>query len=562
MNAPAIVVVDSDPAALSILEEALRNRYASDYAVIGIGSPEKALARLGALAETGTAVALVLVAEGIAGATGGELLDYAGRLHPLAKRALLVPWPATGDPETAREIYDSMSLGRMDYYALKPATPSDELFHGAISSFLLDWSKGRLSSPHTVHVIGETWSGRAYEIRDTLQRCAAPHAFHLAESEAGRDLLARVDQETGLPLMILPSGEVLVNPTDLEIAKSVSATVDPDHDEFDVAIVGAGPAGLSAAVNSASEGLSTQVVDSGGIGGQATSSSLIRNYLGFPQGVSGGQLASQAYDQAWMFGANFAFMQPVTDLERDGDHLVLTLPGQSPVRARTVVLATGSQWRRLGVPALEALRGAGVFYGGPVSEAQAMSGADVHIVGGANSAGQAALHLARYARSVTLVVRASSLEAGMSHYLIRELHATSNVDIRLETTVIGGGGETRLERLLLRSSDGSQETVPSAGLFVLIGAHPNTDWLPESIARDESGFLLTGSDLTEAAGWPLERAPFAHETSLPGVFAAGDARHGSVKRVGSAVGEGAETIQRIQALFACEPFYPRTSARA
>ena len=565
MNSPAIVVVDPDPAALDTLERALRNRYASDYTIACAGSAEEALARLERLKEERFPAALVLVAHDLGGTTCIDMLERAGELHPHAKRALLVPWPASGDPLTARAIYDAMALGRMDYYALKPPTPSDEVFHAAVSSFLLEWSKGRHSSPHTVHVIGETWSGRAYELRDTLQRCAAPHAFHLSGSEAGRELLARVDEEVRLPLMILPDGQVLVDPSNLEIAQAVGGAVDPNHSEFDLVVVGAGPAGLSAAVTGASEGLHTLVVDAGGIGGQATSSSLIRNYLGFPQGVTGGQLAYRAYDQAWVFGASFAFMQRATGLEQNGDRLVLTLPGQPAVSARTVVLATGAEWRRLGVPALDALTGAGVFYGGPASEVQAVAGEDVYIVGGANSAGQAALHLAPYARRVTLVVRAPSLAAGMSHYLVQELEATTNVHFRLETTVVGGGGEGHLDHLVLRSSEGQEERVPAGGLFVLIGARPNTDWLPASIARDRDGFLLTGPDLAETGAWPLERAPFTHETSLPRVFAAGDARHGSVKRVGSAVGEGAVTIQLVHALFAAEGLYPsppRSQVRA
>ena len=244
MNSPAIVVVDCDPAARDTLERALRGRYASDYTIACLGSADEALAALERMEDEGAPVALVLAAHELAGTSGGDLLERAGQLHPHAKRALLAPWPATGDRLTARAIYDAMALGRMDYYALKPATPSDELFHAAISSFLLEWSKGRHSSPHTVHVIGETWSGRAYELRDTLQRCAAPHAFHLAESESGRELLAQVDEEVGLPLMILPDGQVLVDPSDLEIAHAVGGAIDPDHAEFDLVVVGAGPAGI------------------------------------------------------------------------------------------------------------------------------------------------------------------------------------------------------------------------------------------------------------------------------------------------------------------------------
>ena len=254
MNAPAIVVIDCDPAALDTLEQTLRGRYANDYTIACFGSPDEALAELTRMADEKAPVALVLAAHGLTGTTGGELLERAGMFHPQAKRALLAPWPATGDRRIARAIYDAMAFGRIDYYALKPATPSDEMFHAAISGFLLEWTKGQHSSPHTVHVIGETWSGRAYELRDTLQRCAAPHAFHLAESESGRELLAHVDEDLDLPLLILPDGQVLVDPSDLEIAHAVSGPIDPDDAEFDLVVVGAGPAGLSAAVTAPPRG--------------------------------------------------------------------------------------------------------------------------------------------------------------------------------------------------------------------------------------------------------------------------------------------------------------------
>ncbi len=318
-------------------------------------------------------------------------------------------------------------------------------------------------------------------------------------------------------------------------------------------IVGAGPAGLSAAVYGASEGLDTLVVDEGGIGGQATSSSLIRNYLGFPGGISGRRLAEQAYEQAWVFGANFTFMRRVAALDRCNDRFRLTLSDGRLVSARAVVLAMGAAYRRLGVPALEALNGAGVFYGGPTSEAPAMVGRDAYVVGGGNSAGQAALHLADYARRVTLVVRAESLSAGMSHYLVRELEAAPNAEVRAGTEVVEGGGEGRLEYLELRDADtGERRTVAADGLFVLIGARPRTEWLPAEIARDQHGFLLTGADLRADHRWPLERRPSLLETSMPGVFASGDVRHGSVKRVASAVGEGSIAIQLIHSLLAAD----------
>ena len=328
--------------------------------------------------------------------------------------------------------------------------------------------------------------------------------------------------------------------------------------DFDLVIVGAGPAGLSAAVYGASEGFSTLVVDEGGLGGQATSSSLIRNYLGFPRGVSGRRLAQQAYEQAWVFGANFAFMQRVTDLRRERDGLFVTLSDCGRVRARAVLLATGASYRRLGVPALEALNGAGVFYGGPTSEAPAMAGRDVYVLGGANSAGQAALYLARYARRVTLVVRAQSLDAGMSHYLVRQVEATPKLQVRLGTEIVGGGGDGWLEHLVLRDrADGSEETVDADGLFLMIGARPHTEWLPPEVDRDAQGFVLTGTDLRDDDAWPLDRSPFLLETSMPGVFAAGDVRHGSVKRVASAVGEGSVAIQLLHRLFVADRLHPR-----
>jgi thioredoxin reductase (NADPH) len=447
-----------------------------------------------------------------------------------------------------------MALGQIDYFVLRPAVSPDELFHHAISGFLLEWTEAQRIAPQTVRVVGETWSGRAHELRDALQRCAVPHAFYLSASNEGRTVLAKAGNPTKLPIMVLPGGQVLSDPTNREVADSTGVAISGEGDEFDVVIVGAGPAGLSAAVYGASEGLSTLVVDEGGIGGQATSSSLIRNYLGFSRGISGRRLAQQAYDQAWVFGASFDFMDGVSALGRNGDELLLTLSGDRRVSARAVILATGATYRRLGVPALEALNGAGVFYGGPASEAPAMTGRDAYIVGGANSAGQAALHLARYSRRVTVVIRAQSLSAGMSHYLVHELEATPNVDVRLETEVVGGGGDGRLQYLELRNgATGEHETVAADGLFVLIGAHPRTDWLPDEIARDGQGFLLTGADLETTDDDPSPaRRPLLLETSMAGVFAAGDVRHGSVKRVASAVGEGSIAIQLVHGLLAAE----------
>ena len=566
MPLPLLLVVDDDGDALAHVEAQLLRRYGTEYRVERLGDPAQALRRLSDLAQTGEEVALVLVGLGVSdAATGGELLERVRQLHPDAKRALLVPPGAWADLPTAQAILDAMAVGRIDYYVERPAASRDEVFHEAIASFLLEWATDRRIVPHTVHIVGEEWSGRAYELRDVFQRCAAPHSFCLADSDKGRELLARAGPAARLPLMVLPDGSVLNDPSDDEIALAAGAPPDLDERTFDLIIVGAGPAGLSAAVYGASEGIRTVVVDEGGIGGQARSSSRIRNYLGFPKGLSGARLAEQAHEQASVFGASFLFMHEATALEREGGQLHVSLSDGRRLSAGLVILATGASYRRLGVPSLEALNGAGVFYGGTASEAQGLTAKDVYVVGGGNSAGQAALHLARYAREVTMVVRPRSLAAGMSHYLVREIEATPNVRVRTGTTVVGGGGDGRLEELVLRDgASGQADTVAADALFVLIGARPHTDWLPGEIARDAHGFLLTGDELSDEA-WPLERRPLSHETSMPGVLAAGDVRRGSVKRVASAVGEGSIAIQLAQSLLPHERLHatpPKAMARS
>ena len=551
MPGPVLLAVDPDPGDLADVERELRDRYGSSYRVVGSGSPDEALAFLKQVADVGEEVALVLAGQWFSGTTGSELLERVRQLHPHAKRGLLVPWRAWDDRATAEAIFDSMALGRIDYFVLRPASPPDEVFHHAITSFLLEWTKARRTAPHTIRVVAESWSGRAYELRNVLERCALPHAFCLADSSEGRELLSKAGPDAQLPIIVLPNGQVLSNPTDTQTAASTGASVDVAEDEFDVIIVGAGPAGLSAAVYGASEGLRTLVIDEAALGGQATSSALIRNYLGFPRGLSGSRLAEQAYEQAWVFGASFAFMQAATNLGREGDWAWVALAGGRRVSARAVVLCPGAAYRRLGVPALEALNGAGVFYGGPASEGHALIGRKAYVVGGANSAGQAALHLSRYAHRVTLVVRAHSLDAGMSHYLAQELQATPNVEVRTRTSVVDGGGDGWLEHLVLREDGAStDETVAADGLFVLIGARPHADWLPDEVARDRLGFVLTGEDLPDDRRRSLGRRPFHLETSMAGVFAAGDVRHGSVKRVASAVGEGSIAIQHVHAFLA------------
>jgi thioredoxin reductase (NADPH) len=562
MNLPVLVAVDEDPNVLEEVEAQLVQRYGREYRVEAVRDPDEALRTLTKLKDAGGDVAVVLAGQSLSGTTG-ELLEHTRRLHPHAKRALLVSANAWADEATADTIRAWMALGRIDHYVLRPAASPDEVFHEAVSDFLLEWARERRLVPQTVHIVGETWSGRAHELRDVFAQCAVPHSFCLANSDEGRAFVARAGADAKLPLMVLPDGRVLSDPSDAEIAEAAGAPTGLEEKTFDVVIVGAGPAGLSAAVYGASEGLRVLVVDSGGIGGQAGASSLIRNYLGFARGISGGRLAEEAYEQAAVFGASFLFMHRVTALDRPGDWFNLSLSDGRAVSARAVILAAGASYRRLGIPSLEALNGAGVFYGGPVSEAPALSGKEVYVLGGGNSAGQAALHLARYARHVTVLVRADSLEAGMSHYLIQTIEAAPNLDVRTGTTVVGGGGDGHLQRLVLREgAAGEQQAVAADALFVLIGARPQTDWLPAGIARDGHGFLLTGDDVEDSRDWPLARRPLSLETSMPGVLAAGDIRHGSVKRVAAAVGEGSIAAQLVHRLFADEDAYSRRAPEA
>ncbi|WP_083606191.1 FAD-dependent oxidoreductase [Geodermatophilus obscurus] len=549
-STPLLVAVDHDPDRLADVERELRSRYESDYRVCCLSSIDDAFATLEDLATAGEQVALVLAAEVVADTPGTTLLGEVRRLFPQAERALLIPYSHVGDPGTADAIFEAIARGRIDHWLVRPAPPRDEQFHQSVASFLLEWAESQRAAPHTVDVVGEAWAGRAYELREVLGRCAMPHRFHLAGSTEGQRLLDGVG-ECRFPLMIMPDGSVLEDPTDIEIARAAGTTIEPDGDRYDLVIVGNGPAGLSAGVYGASEGLRTLVIDSAGLGGQATSSSSIRNYLGFPRGISGGNLARRAYEQAWVLGARFAFMQRVTHLRRERDATVLELAHGGVVAGRTVVLATGASYRRLGVPSLEELHGAGVFYGAAASEAPLVSGEEVYVVGGANSAGQAALHLARYAKRVTLVVRAASLAAGMSHYLVRAVEEAPNIEVRTGTEVVDGGGDGWLDHLVLHDrASGELERVCAYAIFLMIGARPHTEWLPPIVERDLDGFIMTGADLSADALRAFGRPPVPLETSVPGVLAVGDVRHGSVKRVASAVGEGSIAIRYVHQLLA------------
>jgi thioredoxin reductase (NADPH) len=485
---------------------------------------------------------------------GLTLLRGLHRDHPGAMAVAVVRW---GDFDTARPIFEGLTLGQLDRWLYIPEVVGDEEFHKAVTEILEEWSARRGGGFEAVRMIGDRWSERAQHLRDTLSRNRIPLGFYDADSADGRAMLAGLNLESPrLPVVQLrfrPGRPVLEDPSDLDIADAFGLlTPLPEDAIYDVVVVGSGPAGLGASVYAASEGLNTLVLEPEAIGGQAGTSSMIRNYPGFPTGISGNRLAFSAYLQAWAFGSTFHFMRSGQGISVEDGLLRLTLSDGASVVARTMVVATGAAWRRIGVPELEAFTGRGVFYGAAVSEAPAMRGRHVFVVGGGNSAGQAAVHLSSYADRVSVLIRRESLASTMSDYLTRELEAVPNIDIRPRVQVVGGTGSDFLETVTVRHLDTGEDTVESAVLFVLIGSEPRTDWLGGALARDRWGFLLTGSQLTEdvAPAWPLERPPALLETSTPGVFAAGDVRSGSVKRVASAVGEGALAVTLVHAYLA------------
>jgi thioredoxin reductase (NADPH) len=547
MLMPVVLLADSSPTRGRI-ESELRKRYGTDYQVIVTGSAEEALEVLGGLRGGQRQVSLVLADQWLPGATGTDLLARVQQLHPAARRALLISW---GDQPSFEAVVAATVLGDLDAYVVKPGTPPDERFHQAITEQLGEWGRTNLSALEVVRVVGEEWAPRSHELRELLGRNAVPFGFYPADGPDGQRLLEEAGAAgKALPVVVMFDGRVLPDPSNTEVAEALGVATRPGDGRYDVTVIGAGPAGLAAAVYGASEGLSTVVLEPEAMGGQAGTSSLIRNYLGFPAGVSGGDLAVRAYTQARSFGAEYVYGSRVCGLRPEGPELVVTLTDGSEVRSRAVVVATGMAYRRLDVPALDALTGAGVFYGAAASEAKAMKDRHVFVVGGANSAGQAALHLARYAAQVTVLVRGRSLADSMSEYLIREIESAANITVRRGVVVTGGAGQGRLERLTLTDTgSGAAETVAAGALFVLIGAEPRTQWLPGAVRRDRSGFVLTGTDLLQDGRvpepWPLRRQPMLLESSLPGVFAAGDVRHGSVKRVASAVGEGSIAIHLI-----------------
>ena len=544
MNArPNIILVDDEPTSLASLLDALTRRYGGDYRVIPHLSALGALAELERLKYEGERVALVIADQWMPEMTGSDLLVHAHGIFPEAQRALLVEW---GDRTAAPAILEGCAMGRLENYLHKPWSPPEVHLYPAVGEFLANWTRMHGPRMEIVRVLGEDPSPRAREIRDLLERNGVPHGFYRADSGDGLRLIEKTRLDpTRLPAVVLLDGHVLSDPTNAEIMDALGAT-DVEEPTCDLAIVGGGPAGLASAVYASSEGLRTVVIEREAVGGQAGTSSLIRNYLGFPAGISGAELAQRAYEQAWLFGTKYVFAREACRLEARGTDRVVALADGREIVAKSVLIATGAAYRRLGVPELERFTGAGVFYIVP-SDARFVEGKDVFVAGAGNSTGQGVVHLAKFARSVTLLVRGDSLEKHMSDYLVREIRTRPNVEVRLRTEAVEGHGDGRLERLTILDTDrGLRETRPASALFVLIGAQPRTDWLADAVQRDHKGFIVTGADLkTEPADWPLDRPPARFETSMPGVFAAGDVRSGSAKRVGSAVGEGAVAMPFI-----------------
>jgi thioredoxin reductase (NADPH) len=537
--APVLFVLDDDPTSLDVLLSNLPRRFGNDFTVTGDTSPATALSALKQMAAADQPVALLLVNDAAV-----DLLQRAHALHPQAKRVLLVD----RDYSSTSPAVQAITLGHADYHIVRPWM-DDEAMYRAMSEYLSAWTRDREPKFELFRIIAAEGDRSIPLLRDVMTRFSMPFGFYPVESESGRRLLDEAGLDaTRLPAVIRYDGRVMIDPGLPELARAIGARVSNDIDTCELAIIGAGPAGLTAAVYAASEGLETVMLELEVSGGQAGHSPLIRNYPGFPHGIGGGALMERTCEQAWLMGAHIVFAQEAVGLERQGDDRIVQLRDGTEVRARAVVIATGVQWRRLGIPQIEALIGAGVFYGAAVSESRAMQNQNVFVVGAGNSAGQAALHLANYAATVTLLARGDTLAASMSSYLVGAIEATPNVTVRLRTEVIDGGGHDALEYLrLAEHAHGSVQEMPADALFIMIGGEPHTQWLPSEIARDGGGYVLTGRDILQRPGahWSEGREPHLLETSMPGVFAAGDVRHGSIARVAAAVGDGATAVRLV-----------------
>lgn len=561
-DTPAIVVVDDSPQDLVALVEALERRFGREYRILGHASPRDALEALRRLRAAGGVAALLIADLWMPEQRGDEFLAAAHELDPEAKRALLVPW---GDRRATPTILEGCAFGKLDNYLTKPWSPPEEHLYLPVTEYLAEWAREHGPKMELIRVVGREREPRTDQVIELLERNNLPYVFREASSPEGRRLLDEQGRTAAsLPVLVFLDGTVLANPTNRAIGDAI-ARADIDDRRCDLAIVGAGPAGLAAAVYAASEGLQTTVIEREAVGGQAGTSTLIRNYLGFPKGISGAELAHRAYEQAWLFGARYVFGRSAVGLRAEGDRRILSLDDGGEIDARAVLIATGASYRRTGIPRLERFTGAGVYYAAMV-DTRIMRGRDAVVVGGGNSAGQAAVWLARNARQVTLVVRGDSLRRGMSDYLIQQIARLPNVEVRLRAEVVDGDGETALERITLRDRlRGETEVRTCETLFVLIGADPHTGWLDGVVQRDGHGFLRTGPDVElndDGLPWEPGRRPLRYETSLPGVFAVGDVRSGSVKRVASAVGEGSVAMSFVHEYLAPLPDLPRSAAPA
>ncbi len=543
MEPPILFLVSQEPSLLKALSRDIHRRFGNDCRILIEHSPAAGLAALERLSPQEWPVAVLMADQRMPEMSGVDFLVRAHQLHPAASRVLVVE----RDYTRANPIVPAMMLGQIDYHLVKPWSLELGLYP-AMSKFLAAWGSAQEQGLEMFRVVGPDRTARAHEIRDLLTRMNMSFSFHAADSDAGRTLLREAGQDgTRLPVVVRQDGRVLIDPTDTDLIQAIGGGTRLGSGVHDVVIVGAGPAGLAAAVHAASEGLDTLVLEKAISGGQAGASSRIRNFPGFPWGISGSELTYRTCEQAWLFGANLVFAQQAVGLRASGSERIVEIADGREAAARAVILATGVSWRRLGIPSLEARLGAGVFYDAVGSEARAMQGQPVCVVGAGNSAGQAAAHLAKYAASVTMLVRGDSLARSMSDYLITELRQAPNVTVRFCVEVTDAEGNGRLESITVRNrATGATERLRASALFVLIGADPHTDWLKGCVERDPQGYILTGGDLMRdgrlPAGWPLSRPPRLLETSLPGVFAAGDVRCRSIKRVASAVGEGSVAV--------------------
>ncbi|HET6685490.1 MAG: FAD-dependent oxidoreductase [Jiangellaceae bacterium] len=545
MSKPTILTVDDDPLVSAAITRDLASQYGSAYRIVRAASGPEALAVLTTVALRDEPVALIAADQRMPQMTGIEMLEQA-RVHAPGAKLLLLT--AYADTDVAIKAINDIGL---DYYLLKPWDPPEERLYPIIDDLLGDWWQANPDHSSDVRVIGHRWSERSNDIKMFLSRNHVPYRWYDIERDGEAERLRDLAHAppTDLPLVLIPGGDTLRSPSTLDLAGALGLHTRAQQPLYDVCIVGGGPAGLAAAVYGASEGLSTVIVEREAPGGQAGQSAAIENYLGFPKGLSGADLAHRAIAQVSRFGAEMVLAREVVGFETRGPVRTVLFAGSGEIEARALIVATGVSYRRLDAAGLDELTGRGVYYGANASEANQCQGEDVYVVGAANSAGQAALYLSSFAKRVVLVVRAATLMETMSQYLVERITSAPNVVVRYRTEVVAGGGDGHLETLTLANRDsGATEDVSSSWLFVFIGASPRTEWLGPDVVRDDKGFVITGQELVGhplTGLWPLARAPFALETSVPGVFAAGDVRLDSMKRVASAVGEGAMAIYLV-----------------